>query len=268
MSRTQSIALAAVVAIVAVTGGMLSARWLLQHRAGAQPDAGHGDAARAAAAAAAARVRGPGRPAVRRPSGCAAAGASCSSASPAVRMCARRRWRCWRRREAAGRPARAARPQVVMISVDPRARHARATGHVRQVVRARRSSASPARKPRSTSSRSAWACRSRSGRSTAADYTVDHSAAIFLIDPDGALRALFSAPHDAASSPKTTAASSPLSELMSTPTDRSTGDRWFAALQYVLPKHAAVARDLRGRAQRSRAGQEHVPAHLPARLST
>lgn len=27
-------------------------------------------------------------------------------------------------------------------------------------------------------------------------YTVDHSAAIFLIDPDGALHALFSAPHD------------------------------------------------------------------------
>ncbi len=28
-------------------------------------------------------------------------------------------------------------------------------------------------------------------------YTVDHSAAIFLIDPDGAMRALFSTPHDA-----------------------------------------------------------------------
>lgn len=27
------------------------------------------------------------------------------------------------------------------------------------------------------------------------DYTVDHSAAIFLIDPDGAMRALFSTPH-------------------------------------------------------------------------
>ena len=34
MSRTQSIALAALVAIVAVAGGILSARWLLQHRAG------------------------------------------------------------------------------------------------------------------------------------------------------------------------------------------------------------------------------------------
>jgi protein SCO1/2 len=29
-------------------------------------------------------------------------------------------------------------------------------------------------------------------------YTVDHSAAIFLIDPAGALHALFSTPHDAA----------------------------------------------------------------------
>lgn len=29
------------------------------------------------------------------------------------------------------------------------------------------------------------------------DYTVDHSAAIFLVDPEGALHALFSAPHDA-----------------------------------------------------------------------
>jgi len=29
-------------------------------------------------------------------------------------------------------------------------------------------------------------------------YTVDHSAAIFLIDPDGALHALFSTPHDPA----------------------------------------------------------------------
>lgn len=28
------------------------------------------------------------------------------------------------------------------------------------------------------------------------DYTVDHSAAIFLIDPDGAMRALFSTPHE------------------------------------------------------------------------
>lgn len=27
-------------------------------------------------------------------------------------------------------------------------------------------------------------------------YTVDHSASIFLVDPDGALRALFSTPHD------------------------------------------------------------------------
>ncbi|HKE96375.1 MAG TPA: SCO family protein, partial [Povalibacter sp.] len=27
------------------------------------------------------------------------------------------------------------------------------------------------------------------------DYTVDHSAAIFLIDPNGAMRALFSTPH-------------------------------------------------------------------------
>jgi protein SCO1/2 len=30
------------------------------------------------------------------------------------------------------------------------------------------------------------------------DYTVDHSAAIFLVDPQGALHALFSAPHDPA----------------------------------------------------------------------
>jgi cytochrome oxidase Cu insertion factor (SCO1/SenC/PrrC family) len=29
-------------------------------------------------------------------------------------------------------------------------------------------------------------------------YTVDHSAAIFLIDPAGALHALFSTPHDPA----------------------------------------------------------------------
>jgi protein SCO1/2 len=29
-------------------------------------------------------------------------------------------------------------------------------------------------------------------------YTVDHSSALFLVDPDGALRAVFSAPHDAA----------------------------------------------------------------------
>jgi protein SCO1 len=28
-------------------------------------------------------------------------------------------------------------------------------------------------------------------------YTVDHSSALFLVDPDGALRAVFSAPHDA-----------------------------------------------------------------------
>ena len=28
------------------------------------------------------------------------------------------------------------------------------------------------------------------------DYTVDHSAAIFLLDPQGAMRALFSTPHD------------------------------------------------------------------------
>jgi protein SCO1/2 len=29
------------------------------------------------------------------------------------------------------------------------------------------------------------------------DYSVDHSAAIFLIDPQGAMRALFSTPHTA-----------------------------------------------------------------------
>jgi protein SCO1 len=36
MSRTQTITLAAVVAIVAVASGILSARWLLQHRTGTQ----------------------------------------------------------------------------------------------------------------------------------------------------------------------------------------------------------------------------------------
>lgn len=30
------------------------------------------------------------------------------------------------------------------------------------------------------------------------NYTVDHSSALFLVDPEGALRAVFSAPHDAA----------------------------------------------------------------------
>jgi len=33
-------------------------------------------------------------------------------------------------------------------------------------------------------------------RKTQGTYTVDHSAAVFLIDPNGAMRALFSTPHD------------------------------------------------------------------------
>src|SRR5687767_3883287 len=37
MSRTQTIALAAIVAIVAVAAGLLSARWLLQQQTGSQP---------------------------------------------------------------------------------------------------------------------------------------------------------------------------------------------------------------------------------------
>ena len=91
----------------------------------------------------------------------------------------------------------AQRPQVIMISVDPERDTPERLGAVREAFdptfvgvdrhesRDRRARAD------------AWACSSPSRPLEASSYTVDHSASMFLIDPDGALRALFSPPHSA-----------------------------------------------------------------------
>ena len=96
-------------------------------------------------------------------------------------------------------------------------------------------------------------------------YTVDHSTSMFLVDPDGALRALFSPPLHAEAHRGRLPADRPAHDAKHR--RFSTGDRLFAALQYLLPKHLlsrviyAIARS------ESSLDQEHVPAHLPQRLS-
>jgi protein SCO1/2 len=191
MSRTQTIALAALVAIVAVAAGILSARWVVQRQAGVQT--------------ATATLLSPPRPlpplalvdqdnrpfAVDRLRGrwtfVFFGFTSCPDVCP-LTMAALAETN----KLLANVPERL-RPQLVMISVDPeRDTPERLAGYVKAFdptfigatgtktaidELAQRMGVLVAKRPIEDS------------------YTVDHTTSVFLIDPDGALRALFSAPH-------------------------------------------------------------------------
>lgn len=194
MSRTQTIALAALVAIVAVAAGILSARWVLQRQAGGQMGV------------TTATVLAPPRPLpplalVDQDNQPFAADrlrgrwsfvffgfTSCPDVCP-VTMTALAETN----KLLAALPAQL-RPQVVMISVDPeRDTPAQLAGYVKAFdptfvgatgtkaaidELALRMGVVAARRPLEGGS-----------------YGVDHTTSVFLIDPDGALHALFSAPH-------------------------------------------------------------------------
>jgi protein SCO1/2 len=192
MSRTQTIALAALVAIVAVAAGILSARWVLQRQGAAQP--------------ATATLLSPPRPVPplalidqdNQPFDTARLRGgwsfvffgftSCPDVCP-VTMSAL----AATNKLLADLPA-ALHPRVVMISVDPErdtperlATYVKAfdpsfvgaTGTKAAIDElAQRMGVLVAKRPLEGGS-----------------YSVDHTTSVFLIDPDGALRALFSPPH-------------------------------------------------------------------------
>jgi protein SCO1/2 len=194
MSRTQSLALAAIVAIVAVTSGILSARWLLKHQAGTQP------------AVATATVLSPPRPLPpfalvdqdNKPFGAERLRGgwslvffgftSCPDVCP-VTMSALAQTR----KLLADLPE-PARPQVVMISVDPLRDTPERLGTYLKAF-------DPAFVGATGTKPAIDELAQRMGVMAATrplegdNYTVDHTTSVFLIDPNGALRALFSAPH-------------------------------------------------------------------------
>lgn len=193
MSRTQTIALAAIVAIVAAASGILSARWLLQQQSGQQSEM------------TSATLLSPPRPLPpmalvdhdNRPfdTGRLRDGwslvffgfTSCPDVCPTTMTTLAQT-----KKLLADLPA-GEQPRVVMISVDPeRDTPARLAGYVKAFdpsftgatgtkaaidELARRMGVMAATRPIEGGS-----------------YTVDHTTSVFLIDPDGALRALFSAP--------------------------------------------------------------------------
>jgi protein SCO1/2 len=192
MSRTQTIALAALVAIVAVAAGILSARWVMQRQAGAQT--------------ATATLLTPPRPLPpialvdqdNRPFDVARLRGrwsfvffgftSCPDVCP-VTMTALAQTN----KLLADVPAKL-RPRLVMISVDPeRDTPQRLAGYVQAFdptfigvtgtkaaidELAQRMGVLVAKRPLE-----------------GGNYSVDHTTSVFLVDPDGALHALFSAPH-------------------------------------------------------------------------
>lgn len=193
MSRTQTIALAAIVAIVAVAAGILSARWLLQQQSGSQP------------AVTTATLLSPPRPLPpmelvdheNRPFDTSRLRGgwslvffgftSCPDACPLTMTALAET-----NKLLADLPAQR-RPRVVMISVDPqRDTPERLAPYVK------------AFDPTFTGATGTKAAidelAQRMGVMAATrpieggSYTVDHTTSVFLIDPDGALRALFSAP--------------------------------------------------------------------------
>jgi protein SCO1/2 len=194
MSRTQSIALAAIVAIVAVASGILSARWLLQDQSAREP------------AVATATLLAPPRPLPplalvdqdNRPFGADRLRGgwtfvffgftSCPDVCP-VTMSALAQTR----KLLADLPE-AQRPRVVMISVDPqRDTPERLATYVKafdpSFVGA--TGTKPAIDELAQRMGVLAAIRPLDGD----NYSVDHTTSVFLVDPDGALRALFSAPH-------------------------------------------------------------------------
>jgi protein SCO1/2 len=194
MSRTQSIALAATVAIVAVASGILSARWLLRHQTNAEP------------VVATATLLAPPRPLPplalvdqdNRPFGADRLRGgwsfvffgftSCPDVCP-VTMSALAQTR----KLLADLPERS-RPQVVMISVDPqRDTPERLAAYLKAFDPAfvGATGTKPAIDELAQRMGVLAAIRPLDGD----NYTVDHTTSVFLVDPNGALRALFSAPH-------------------------------------------------------------------------
>jgi len=195
MSRTQSIALAAIVAIVAVTSGILSARWLLQHQAGAQP------------AVTTATLLMPPRPLPplalvdqdNRPfdvdrlrgrwSFVFFGFTSCPDVCPITMSALAQTSKLL-----ADLP-QPSRPRVVMISVDPeRDTPERLKTYVKGFDPSflGATGTKPAIDELAQRMGVLVATRPLDGD----NYTVDHSTSVFLIGPDGALHALFSAPHE------------------------------------------------------------------------
>ena len=194
MSRTQTIALAALVAIVAIAAGILSARWVLQRQAQAQTGV------------ATATLLSPSRPLPplalvdqdNRPFDAARLRGgwtllffgftSCPDVCP-VTMAALAETS----KLLADLPERL-RPRVVMISVDPeRDTPERLASYVKAF--------DPAFVGATGTKAAIDELALRIGVAVAKrpidgdNYSVDHTSSVFLIDPDGALRALFSAPH-------------------------------------------------------------------------
>ena len=197
MSRTQSIALAAIVAIVAVSAGILSARWLLSHRAGRATRNRHGDAAPAAAAAAAARAGGPGRispfDAQRLRGGWSFVFfgfTSCPDVCP-VTMAALAQTR----KLLADLPEQT-RPQVVMISVDPQRDTPERLATYVKVFDPAFVGATGTKPAIDELAQRMGVLAATRPLDDGESYTVDHTTSVFLVGPDGALRALFSAPHE------------------------------------------------------------------------
>ena len=192
MSRTQTLALAALVAIVAVAAGILSARWVVQRQAGAQT--------------ATATLLSPPRPLPplalvdqdNRPfdvdrlrgrwSFVFFGFTSCPDVCP-VTMTALAQTA----KQLASLPEKL-RPQVVLILVDPeRDTPERLAGYVKAFdpTFVGATGTKPAIDELAQRMGVLVAKRPLEGGS----YSVDHSTSVFLIDPDGKLRALFSAPH-------------------------------------------------------------------------
>lgn len=194
MSRTQTIALAALVAIVAIGAGILSARWVLQRQAGAHMGV------------ATATVLSPPRPLPplalvdqnNQPFDVARLRGrwslvffgftSCPDVCP-VTMTALAETS----KQLATLPEQL-RPQVVMISVDPeRDTPERLAGYLQ--------SFDPSFVGATGTKAAIDEVALRMGVAAAkrpidgGSYSVDHTTSVFLVDPDGALRALFSAPH-------------------------------------------------------------------------
>lgn len=193
MSRTQTIALAAIVAIVAAASGILSARWLLQPQAGEQLEL------------TSATLLAPPRPLPpmalvdhdNRPfdtnrlrggwSMVFFGFTSCPDACPTTMTALAATTKML-----ADLPAEQ-RPRVVLISVDPeRDTPERLGGYVKAF--------DPAFIGVTGTKAAIDELAQRMGVLAATrpldggNYTVDHTTSVFLIDPDGALRALFSAP--------------------------------------------------------------------------
>jgi protein SCO1 len=194
MSRTQTIALAAIVAIVAVASGLLSARWLLQQQSGSQPEV------------TTATLLSPPRPLPplalvdqdNRPfdSNRLRGGwsllffgfTSCPDACPLTMTAL-----AATNKLLADLPAEQ-RPRVVMISVDPeRDTPERLAAYVKAFDPTFVGATGTKAAIEELAQRMGVlaATRPLEGGS----YTVDHTTSVFLVDPDGALRALFSTPH-------------------------------------------------------------------------